>query len=112
MELREEAVKEETRMKELGVIEPSESPWTAPVVLVRKKDGTLRNCIDYRKWNAVTKKESYPLPNMQDFLESLDGAKFFSFTDLSLGYWQVKLGEEAKDKTSFMGQEEAYGISR
>ena len=102
--LREEAVKEEEeRMKQLGVKEPSESPWVAPVILVRKRDGTLRYCIDYRRPNAVTKKDSYPLPNIQDCLESLDGAKFFSSMDLSLGYWQVKLTKDAKDKTSFYG---------
>ena len=72
MGLREEAVKEETRMKELGVIEPSESPWAVPVVLVLKRDGSLRYCIDNRKLNAVTKKDSYPLPNMQGCLESPD----------------------------------------
>ena len=88
-------------MKELGVIEPSESQWAAPVVLVRKRDGSLRYCIDYRKLNAVTKKDSYPLPNMQNNLERLDRAKFFWSMDLSSGYWQVKLSEEAKDKTSF-----------
>ena len=69
--LRQEAIEEEERMKKLDVIEPSDSPWAAPVVLVRKKDGTLRYCIDYRKLNAVTQKDSYPLPNMQDCLESL-----------------------------------------
>ena len=62
-------------MKELNVIEPSESPWAAPVVLVRKKDGSLRYCIDYRRLNSVTHKDSYPLPNMQACLESLEGAK-------------------------------------
>ena len=59
-------------------------------MLVLKRDRSLRYCIDYRKLNAVTKKDSYPLPNMQDCLESLDGA-------LNFGYWQVKLSEEAKD---------------
>ena len=101
--LKEEAVKEEERMKSLGVIEPSESPWAAPVVLVRKKDGTLRYCIDYRRLNTVTKKDSYPLPNIQDCLDSLDGAKYFSSMDLCSGYWQVQLSEDAKDKTSFYG---------
>ena len=101
--LKEEAVKEEERMKQMGVVEPSESPWAAPVVLVRKKDGTLRYCIDYRKLNQVTQKDSYPLPNIQDCLDSLEGAKFFSSVDLSSGYWQVKMSEDAKDKTSFYG---------
>ena len=101
--LKDEAIKEEERMKSLGVIEPSESPWAAPVVLVRKKDGTLRYCIDYRRLNSVTKKDSYPLPNIQDCLDSLDGAKYFSSMDLCSGYWQVQLSEDAKDKTSFYG---------
>lgn len=101
--LKDEAIKEEDRMKSLGVIEPSESPWAAPVVLVRKKDGTLRYCIDYRRLNQVTQKDSYPLPNIQDCLDSLDGAKFFSSMDLCSGYWQVQMTEEAKDKSSFYG---------
>ena len=101
--LKEEAIQEEERMKKLGVIEPSESPWAAPVVLVRKKDGTLRYCIDYRRLNQVTQKDSYPLPNIQDCLDSLDGAKFFSSIDLCSGYWQVQLSEDAKDKSSFYG---------
>ena len=101
--LRQEAVDEEQRMKDLGVIEPSESPWAAPVVLVRKKDQSLRYCIDYRRLNDVTQKDSYPLPNIQDCLDSLDGAKYFSSMDLCSGYWQVKLTEDAMDKTSFYG---------
>ena len=101
--VKEEAMKEEQRMKDMGVIEPSESPWAAPVVMVRKKDGCLRYCIDYRKLNEVTKKDSYPLPNIQDCLDSLDGAKYFSSMDLCSGYWQVQLTDDAKDKTSFYG---------
>ena len=67
---------------------------------MRKRDGTLHYCIDNCCLNKVTKKDSYPPPNMQDCLESLDGAKFFSSMDLSSGYWQVK---DAKDKTLFHG---------
>ena len=63
-------------MKKLGVIEPSESPWAAPVILVRKKERTFCYCIDYCHLNEVTKQNSYPLPNMKDCLESLDGARF------------------------------------
>ena len=77
------------------MIEPSESPWAAPVVLVQKRDRSLKYCIDYRRLNAVTKKDSYPLPNMHYCLESLDGQKFFS--SMGLSSWQVKLSEEAKD---------------
>ena len=101
--LRDEAVKEEERMKEMDVIEPSQSPWASPVVLVRKKDGTLRYCIDYRKLNEVTHKDSYPLPNIQDCLDSLDGAQYFSSMDLCSGYWQVAMSEDDKDKTAFYG---------
>ena len=101
--LKEAAMAEEERMKEMGVIEPSDAPWASPVVLVRKKDGSLRYCIDYRRINEVTKKDSYPLPLMQDCLASLGGARHFSTMDLSSGYWQVGLTESAKDKTSFYG---------
>lgn len=101
--IRDEALKEEKKMLEMGVIEPSDSPWASPVVLVRKKDHSLRYCIDYRKLNEVTKRDSYPLPNMQDCLESLAGTKCFSTMDLSSGYWQVGLSEDAQDKSSFYG---------
>jgi len=96
-------MKEEQRMKDMGMIEPSESPWAAPVILVRKKDGVLTYCIDYQKLNDVTTKDSYPLPNIQDCLDSLDGARYFSTMDLCSGYWQVELSEDAKDKISFYG---------
>jgi hypothetical protein len=101
--LRADALKEEHKMKDLGVIEPSDSPWASPVVLVRKKDGSLRYCIDYRRLNEVTKKDSFPLPNMQTCLDSLGKAKVFSTMDLASGYWQVGLSEDAQEKSSFYG---------
>ena len=83
------------------IIEPSNSPWASPVVLVRKKDGSLRYCIDYRKLNAVTRKDSYPLPRIDDSLDSLGKAQYFSTLDLASGYWQIGLTDDAKEKSAF-----------
>lgn len=75
------------------VIQPSKSPWESPVVLVRKEDGTLRFCIDYRKLNTITKKDVYPLPRIYDTLDRGHGAKYFSSMDLKTGYWQIEVDE-------------------
>ena len=99
--LRPEADAEVSKMLKAGVIEPSSSPWSAPVVLVRKKDGTIRYCIDYRKLNEVTKKDSYPLPRIDDSLDVLGKANYFSTLDLASGYWQIQLSDEAKEKSAF-----------
>ena len=83
-----------------GVIQPSSSAWSSAPVLVRKKCGGVRWCIDYRKLNDVTVKDVYPLPLIQDGLDTLSGTEFFSTLDLSSGYWQIDLDEADRHKTS------------
>ena len=84
---------------EAGVIEPSNSPWAAPALLVKNKDDTWRFYVDYRHLNNVTRKESYPLPRIDDALDT--GSQWFSSLDLRSGYWQVDLAPEARPKTAF-----------
>ena len=97
----EEFDKEIASMLEKGGIEPGQSPWASPVVLVRKKDGSLRICIDYRKLNQVTQFDAHPLPRVDETLEAVDGSKFFTTLDLLSGYWQVGLTLEARLKSAF-----------
>ena len=84
-----------------GAICPSQSPWCNAVVLVRKKDGSLCFCIDFRRLNAKMKKDSYPLPRMQETMESMVGIWYFSCMDLKSGFWQVKMSEKARQYTAF-----------
>ena len=84
-----------------GFIRPSVSPWGAPVLFVKKKDGSLRLCIDYRKLNQVTVKNRYPLPRIDDLLDQLQGASVFSKIDLCSGYHQLRIKEEDTSKSAF-----------
>ena len=84
-----------------GFIRPSVSPWGAPVLFVRKKDGSLRMCIDYRQLNKVTVKNKYPLPRIDDLFDQLQGASYFSKIDLRSGYHQLKVRECDILKTIF-----------
>ena len=85
-----------------GTIRPSQSPWCNAVVLVRKKDRGLRFCIDFRRLNSRIKKDAYPLPRMQETMESMVGARFFSTMDLKSGFWQVKMAKDSQQYTAFM----------
>ena len=88
-------------MLDSGTIRPSQSPWCNAMVLVRKKDGSLRFCINFRRLNARTKKDAYPLPRMQETMESMVGTQHFSCMDLKSGFWQVKMDEESRQYNVF-----------
>lgn len=96
------------KMLKRGVIEPSSSPWASPIVLVRKKDGTTRFCVDYRKLNSATVKDSYPLPRIDDSINALSGSCWFSTLDLASGYWQVEVEEKDRPKTAFTTRSGLY----
>lgn len=85
----------------INIIEESHSPWSSPIVMVKKKDNSFRFCIDYRKLNASTIRDSHPIPRQDDSLDALGSAKFFSVMDLSSGYWQVPVHPSDKEKTAF-----------
>ena len=101
--VREEVTRLLKDMEKSGVIQPSNSPWASPIVLVRKKDGTHRFCVDYRSLNEVTKADTFPLPRIDDLLDQLADAKYFSTLDLASGYWQIGVHPESQQKTAFVG---------
>ena len=88
-------------MLQAGVIEPAQSEWASPVVVVPKKDGTPRFCIDYRRLNAVTVKDASPIPPMDECIDSLREAKIFTTLDCNSGYWQIPIAPEDREKTAF-----------
>jgi transposase InsO family protein len=104
--------KEISEMLQNKIIRPSESAWSSPIVLVTKKDGSVRFCVDFRKLNDVTKKDSYPLPRISETLEVLGKAKVFSSLDLASGYWQIPIDERDIEKTAFVSREGLFEFIR
>ena len=88
-------------MKKKGIIQPSVSAWASPIVLVPKRDDTLRFCVDYRKLNAVTKKDVYPLPRINDILDTLGKSRYFTTLDLASGFWQIEMDPATREKSAF-----------
>ena len=98
---RDEVNRQIKDMLQQGVMQPSTSPSASPVVLVKKKDGSYRFCVDYRKLNLVTEQDAHPLPRVDDLLDSLNGSFLFSTLDLRSGYWQLSMSQEDRQKTAF-----------
>ena len=98
-------------MQKQRIIVPSNSPWSAPIILVKKKDNTTRFCVDYRGLNEVTKKDSFPLPRIDTVLDSLAGSSWFSTLDLKSGYWQVSMDPKDQEKTAFSALDQLWEFS-
>ena len=99
---REEVARQIKKMEDAGVIWPLKSLWASPIVHVRKKDGTHRFCVDYRALNAVTTPDTFPSSRIDDLLDQLGKAKYFSTLDLAAGYWQIQMHPDSRQKTAFV----------
>ena len=109
---REAETEEVRKMLDLKVIEPASTEWASPIVLAPKPDGSWRFCVDYRRLNDITVKDSYPLPRMDECLDSLGEAKYFTTLDANNGYWQIPVAEEDRDKTTFTCHAGTYRFLR
>lgn len=108
----EETNRQVKTMLKQGVIEESQSPWASEYVIVKKKTGDYRLCIDFRRLNALTKKNCYPLPNIEQCIESLAGKRFFTQLDFASGYWQMPMASSSKELTAFRTTEGLYQFKR
>lgn len=108
---RDTVCEEVRKMIEAGVIEPSSSPYCSPIVIVKKKDGTNRFCIDFRAINKITVFDAETIPNADDIFVQLSGCRYVSKFDLSKGYWQLPLGQSSKEITAFQAPMGLYQFS-
>lgn len=109
---RDEVNCELQKMLEHGIIEHSTSDWASPLVAVQKKDGSLRLCVDYRRVNAISKSDAYPMPRVEDLIDKVGNATFISTLDLTKGYWQVPVASEDRAKTAFITPNGLYHFTR
>ena len=98
---KEAVTKELEEMEKIGIVKESESEWSSPMVIVMKKDSKIRICVDFQKLNQFTKFNAYPLPCIDDLLDTVGRAKYLTTLDLAKGYWQVPIYEEDEAKTAF-----------
>ena len=101
-----------TEMLKNGICRPSKSPWSSQVLLSKKKDGSMRFVIDYRKLNDVTVKDDYPMPNIRDLIDEVNGSKYFSCMDMPSAYWHVPMDEQSIPKTAFQVPQGKYEMLR
>ena len=99
-------------MLDAKVIEPSNSAWAAAPVLIRKKDKSVRWCLDYRELNKITKKDVFPLPHISECMDSLEGNWWFSKLDAQSAYWQIPVAESDKEKTAFRTRQGLWQFSK
>ena len=88
-------------MRDHDIIRPSNSPWSAAIVVVRKPDNSIRLCVDYRQLNNITVKDALPMPRIDDAIDAMSGARYFTTNDLASGYWQVGMDQDAWRKSAF-----------
>ena len=108
IEQRKNIQQEIDKMLKCGIIVPSNSPWSSPVVLLTKPNGEFRFIVDYRRLNSITKKDSYPQPTVEELLQRLGGHSWFTKLDLKSGYYQIPIQQEDKEKTAFITQDGLY----
>ena len=108
-ELIQEHVKE---MLDANIIRPSSSPWSSPVIMIPKPDGSIRFCVDYRKLNACTENDHFPMPRIDDIFDALEGSLIYSTLDLKSGYWQILMDENSIEKTAFSTPDGHYEFIR